>query len=174
MSNYKALQNKALRQGVRVFYFILEGKVYTSNGHVMVADKISLEQFKPLVSQYDLRELEPTTILNEEFINQFKQLRPLTESIQLHYEPVNSLTCVSADGKYYQEVYVEYVMAKYDVDEWKIGGNSLVAVNDRGDMIAAISPVALPVTVQVEEESTTEDIKVSESKVDEGDKNDVE
>lgn len=141
MASYKALQNKAFHLGSRVFYVSINGEQYTSNGHILAQGLIDNDELKLLKSQYDMRDT-PLPILNKELLESFEAPRGESVHPKQYFEPVSGMVCMEVDGRFYQEVYIEYLMAKYDVEGFALSPmNNLIAFNERGDTVGVVAPM---------------------------------
>lgn len=134
MSKYLNIQNKALHQGLYLAYVMLPKASipYTTNGHIMVRGKV--HEVKPIKAQEDRRDMELTVLSNPEWLADLNDMTPV--EMLLHDDKE-----VEANGIYYQKLYVQYIMARYQVSEWKTGGTKLVAVDEKDNIIAIIAPM---------------------------------
>lgn len=134
MGKYLNLQNKALHKGLYLAYVELpQSRVpYTTNGHLMVRGKVA--ETSVLKTQDDLRNQDPIALTDKRWLSDLKDLQPTELEVELEDE-------VTAGDQKYSPLYVEYVMARYQVADWKRGGKNLVAVDTGDKIIAIIAPL---------------------------------
>lgn len=133
---YLNLQNKALHQGLYLSYVelptIASGMTYTTNGHIMVRGKV--EEVKTINSQEDRRK-GVTVITDREWLSDLKELDD-TDALLVGEQ------YVEANRHNYQRIYIQYVMARYPVAEWKTTKvGRLVALDENNNIIAVIAPL---------------------------------
>ena len=166
MRNYKAVQNKALHKGVFIGYATVGARQWTTNGQIMVDKVVPIDECKPLKNQIDKRtsgesmvdfthvldklNTEPHVAMtggDEEWTNQAG-----LELLRVQgFDQVNNQDIVID----VQGVYVDYVMALFNVSQWYVTNSVLFATDINNEIVAVIAKV-------IEQQAKVKEIKDEE------------
>lgn len=152
MKAYKQLQSKAMHKGVFIGYAVVRDGQWTTNGQIMVHYVATPDELKPLKDQIDKR-VDGSSMVNFTSIIDTLDREPKVAMAGEPEEWVNEAELQLIRVRGYslvdkeeisisvQGLYVDYVVALFDVAHWYVTKEVLFAVGNTGEIVAVIAKV---------------------------------
>lgn len=144
---YKALQSKALHQGLYIGYVVAGGDQWTTNGHMMIRDLVLPDETKPLKDQLEHRHNGKPMPDMTQFIDSIEGYEIRHSESGTTKTGTSTMIIKSQSGVHtrVQKLYMDYVYARFGHEHnfrWYVSGDGKVfAQIDAGVKVAIIAPV---------------------------------